>query len=118
MVAGLHTEEPLHDVVDPDRWPRGSDHGYIVEVARQLEQRLPGLADSVHLDGVWAGLYPISPDGLPSVGPYADRPRVIAAVGGGGSGFQSAPGIGRIVADWILHGEPRAIAGAAALLPR
>ncbi len=118
LVAGLHTEEPLHDVVDPDRWPRGSDHGYIVEVARQLSHRLPALADSARLDGVWAGLYPISPDGKPSVGPYRDRPQVIAALGGGGSGFQSAPGIGRIAADWILHGEPRTIRGAAALLPR
>ena len=30
-----------------------------------------------------------------------------AAYGGGGSGFQSAPRIGRSVAEWIVHGEPR-----------
>jgi sarcosine oxidase, subunit beta len=118
LVAGLHTEEPLHDVVDPDRWPRGNDHDYIVEVARQLEHQLPRLADTAHLDGVWAGLYPISPDGKPTVGPYRDRPRVIAALGGGGSGFQSAPALGRLAADWILNGEPHSIPGATALLPR
>jgi sarcosine oxidase subunit beta len=118
LVAGLHTEEPLHDVVDPDRWPRGNDHGYMVEVARQLELRLPRLADTAHLDGVWAGLYPISPDGKPTVGPYPDRPWVIAALGGGGSGFQSAPALGRLVADWVLNGEPHSIPAARALLPR
>jgi sarcosine oxidase, subunit beta len=118
LVAGLHTEEPLHDVVDPDRWPRGNDHDYIVEVATQLEHQLPRLADTAHLDGVWAGLYPISPDGKPTVGPYRDRPRVIAALGGGGSGFQSAPALGRLAADWVLNGEPHSIPGATALLPR
>ena len=47
----------------------------------------------------------------------AERPSVVAAYGGGGSGFQSAPGIGRTVAEWIVHGEPRTIPGVRALLP-
>ena len=85
-------------------------------VGEQLAERLPAFAEA-GLDGVWAGIYPISPDGEPSIGPHAGRPSVLAAYGGGGSGFQSAPGIGRSVAEWIVHGEPRTIPGVRTLLP-
>src|SRR4029077_15522133 len=84
--------------------------------ARRGGGRLPAFAEA-GLDGVWAGIYPISPDGEPSIGPHASRPTVHAAFGGGGAGFQSAPGIGRTVAEWIVHGEPRTAPGVRALLP-
>lgn len=116
LIAGLHTEEVLRDVVDPDAYGRGDEHGFMAEVAGRLARRLPSLADS-RLGNVWAGLYPISPDGSPAVGPYRDRPTVVAALGAGGSGLQSSPAIGRIAAEWIVHGEPRTIPGADALLP-
>lgn len=117
LVAGLHTEDALHGIVDPDRYRRGGDDlAYMSAVGEQLAERLPAFAEA-GLDGVWAGIYPISPDGEPSIGPYRDRPTVHAAFGGGGSGFQSAPGIGRTVAEWIVHGEPRSVAGIAELLP-
>ncbi len=117
IVAGLHTEDALHGIVDPDRYRRGGDDlAYMSAVGEQLAERLPAFAEA-GLDGVWAGIYPISPDGEPSIGPHAERPTVHAAFGGGGSGFQSAPGIGRSVAEWIVHGEPRTVPGVRALLP-
>jgi sarcosine oxidase subunit beta len=116
LVAGLHTEEALHDVVDPDDYPTGGDNDYMAEVGALLSRRLPGLSDA-RLGNVWAGLYPISPDGSPAVGPYRDRPAVVAAVGGGGSGLQASPGMGLIAAEWIVHGAPRTIAGAETLVP-
>ena len=39
----------------------------------------------------WAGLYPVSPDGLPHVGPARGRPTAILAGGAGGSGIQLSP---------------------------
>jgi sarcosine oxidase subunit beta len=117
LVAGLHTEDALHGIVDPDRYRRGGDDlAYMSAVGEQLAERLPAFAEA-GLDGVWAGIYPISPDGEPSIGPYRDRPSVHAAFGGGGSGFQSAPGIGRSVAEWIVHGEPRTVPGVVELSP-
>jgi glycine/D-amino acid oxidase-like deaminating enzyme len=85
-------------------------------VAKRLAHRLPGLAGA-RLAGTWAGIYPVSPDGSPAVGPYRDRPSVVAALGKGVSGLQSSPAIGRIAAEWIVHGEPRTIPAADALLP-
>ena len=57
----------------------------------------------------WAGLYPVSPDGLPIVGPANGDASVILAVGGGGSGIQMSPVMGALAADWIAFGEPRGL---------
>jgi sarcosine oxidase subunit beta len=116
MIAGLHTEDVLHDVVDPDDYGRGDEQAFMHEVARRLVHRVPRLS-ATRLGNAWAGIYPISPDGQPAVGPYRDKPTVVAALGAGGSGVQSAPGIGRIVAEWIALGESRSIGAAATLLP-
>ena len=116
MIAGLHTEDVLHHLVDPDDYGRSGEHEFMSEVAERLLRRLPRLS-GMRLGNPWAGIYPISPDGQPSVGPYPDRPSVIAALGAGGSGLQSAPGIGRIVAEWIVHGESRTISAGDRLLP-
>ncbi|HZU19838.1 MAG TPA: FAD-binding oxidoreductase [Gaiellaceae bacterium] len=117
LIAGLHTEERLHDIVDPDDYGRGAEHEFMEEVARRLAHRLPALAGA-RLGGLWAGLYPLGPDGVPIVGPYPDRPTVVAVVGAGGSGLQSSPALGLTAAEWIVHGGPRTIPAAAALAPR
>ena len=116
LIAGLHTEEAIHDLVDPDNFGRSDEMDYMDRVAEKFAQRLPGLAEA-RLGNVWAGLYPISPDGLPIVGPYAGRDDVFAVAGAGGSGLQQSPALGRLAAEWIVHGEPRTITGASVLAP-
>jgi sarcosine oxidase subunit beta len=116
LIAGLHTEEAGEALVDPDRYARSADPDFLEAVARRLSSRLPGLADSRLAHG-WAGVYPVSPDGLPQVGPAGVDPTIITAGGAGGSGIQLSPAIGELVADWIELGEPGAIAGARALVP-
>jgi len=116
LIAGLHTEEAIHDIVDPDDFGRSDEQAYMELVAERFARRLPGLAEA-RLGNVWAGLYPISPDGQPIVGPYADREGVFTVAGAGGSGLQQSPALGRLAAEWIVHGEPRTIAAAAALHP-
>jgi sarcosine oxidase, subunit beta len=116
MVAGLHTEEVLHDIVDPDDVGRDTAAEYLELVAERLVRRLPGL-DDIRLGDVWAGIYPMRPDGKPVVGPHPDRPWVVSVAGAGGSGLQSSPALGSIAAEWILDGEPRSIPGAAELRP-
>jgi sarcosine oxidase subunit beta len=117
MVAGLHTEEVLHDIVDPDDVGRDTAAEYMELVAERLVHRLPGLGD-IRLGDVWAGIYPMRPDGKPVVGPHPDRPWVVAVAGAGGSGLQSSPALGSIAAEWILDGEPHSIPGAEILRPR
>ncbi len=116
LIAGLHTEEALEPVADPDRYAHGADPEFLEAVAEKLAARLPSLA-AARLAHGWAGLYPVSPDGLPQVGPLPGHPGAILAGGAGGSGIQLSPAIGELVADWVLVGEPRAVAGAARLAP-
>jgi len=56
----------------------------------------------------WAGLRTFSPDGSMVLGPEPTRPTFVWCVGQGGTGIQTAPGAGRLVADLVEHGTPGA----------
>jgi sarcosine oxidase subunit beta len=115
LIAGLHTEEAM-DVVAPGEAGRSRALEFTEQVAERFADRFPGLADA-QLGDVWAGIYPMRPDGRPVVGPEPACPSVVTVAGAGGSGLQSSPALGALAADWIVHGEPRAIPGAAVLAP-
>ncbi|MFZ1153963.1 MAG: FAD-binding oxidoreductase [Solirubrobacteraceae bacterium] len=116
LIAGLHGEEASEHAVDPDSYTRQADEEFLEVLAGKLASRLPGLEDSA-LAGGWAGLYPVSATGRPLVGPLAGDAPVIVAGGAGGSGIQLSPVLGELVADWVVYGGPRAVAGALALAP-
>jgi glycine/D-amino acid oxidase-like deaminating enzyme len=117
FIAGLHTEEVIHDIVDPDAVGRDSPDEYVRLVAERLAQRLPSLLD-MRLGDVWAGIYPMRPDGRPVVGPHPGRESVVTVAGAGGSGLQSSPALGRIASDWIVDGRPTTIPAAAVFRPK
>jgi sarcosine oxidase subunit beta len=117
LLVGLHTEEPLHDIVDPNTYSRTTDYTFLEALAEKVALRLPLLA-GIRLAPGWAGLYPVSPDGIAQVGPTPGRDTVISACGVGGSGLQTSPAIGRLAAEWIVFGEPRSIPAAGLLTPR
>jgi len=116
LLAGLHSEEALGELVDPDRYARSADLEFLETVAELLSVRLPTLEDASLAHG-WAGLYPVSPDGVPQVGPAPGSETIFLAGGAGGSGIQLSPVMGALLADWVVHGEPRAVPGAIALAP-
>jgi sarcosine oxidase, subunit beta len=116
LVCGLHSEEPLDPPADPDRYPRGNDVDFLEAVAALLTDRLVDGAEARLGEG-WSGLYPVPAGGAPLIGPHPAAERVICACGLGGSGLQSAPAVGRVVADWVLYGEPRAIPAAVVYRP-
>jgi sarcosine oxidase, subunit beta len=116
VLAGLHSEELVGEGVDPDAYEQSADEDYLADTHAALERRMPDLP----LGGVeraWAGLYPVSPDGLPIVGPAPGDPSVIVAAGGGGSGIQLSPIMGALAADWIAYGEPRSLSDGRRVAP-
>jgi sarcosine oxidase subunit beta len=117
FIAGLHTEDVIHDVADPDVVGRDAPDEYVGLVGERLAHRLPGL-DEMRLGDVWAGIYPMRPDGRPVVGPHPGRESVVTVAGAGGSGLQSSPALGRLASDWVLDGRPTTIPEAAELRPR
>jgi len=59
---------------------------------------------------VWVGMRPLTPDGLPIIGPLPGVPRVIAATGHAMLGVTLAPATGEAVADLITGAaDPQAL---------
>ncbi len=74
----------------------------VIEVAMQ---RLPALADAA-VSHAWAGLYEMTPDHNPIIGPSSDIEGFYTIAGFSGHGFQHAPAAGRILADVIAGRDP------------
>ena len=75
----------------------------VIEVAMQ---RLPALADAA-VSHAWAGLYEMTPDHNPIIGPSVDVDGFYTIAGFSGHGFQHAPAAGRILADLIAGRDPK-----------
>ncbi|MGE5690948.1 MAG: NAD(P)/FAD-dependent oxidoreductase [Pseudomonadota bacterium] len=67
----------------------------------RLAHRYPSAAGTPVVRS-WAGLYDMTPDAHPIIGPVADG--VYAACGFSGHGFMQAPAVGAAVADELLDG--------------
>ncbi len=60
----------------------------------------PALAD-VRIEHCWEGLFAMTPDGLPYIGPHARYPRQLFALGYGGNGMTFAFIAARLLLEWI-----------------
>ncbi len=58
---------------------------------------------------MWAGLYEMTPDRHPILGPVPDLPGLYVACGFSGHGFQHAPIVGKLLAEMIVDGEARSV---------
>jgi sarcosine oxidase subunit beta len=74
---------------------------HVIEVA---VTRLPALAGA-SVSHAWAGLYEMSPDGNPIIGPTVID-GFYCINGFSGHGFQHSPAAGRILADLITGNDP------------
>jgi D-amino-acid dehydrogenase len=61
----------------------------------------------------WVGLRPVTPDGLPVIGPVPGIEGLFIATGHAMLGLTLGPITGKILADWIVEGEPPKVAAAA-----
>lgn len=116
LIAEIHktSDAPPED---PDTYNDQCDEASKVHLAELLLERLPELPGA-RLGRGWAGLYPVSFDTYPFVGPIdPEDPTIITAAGAGGYGIQLAPVIGMVAADWVLHGAPVSVPEANRLAP-
>jgi len=58
---------------------------------------------------MWAGLYEMTPDRHPILGPVADPQGLYLANGFSGHGFQHAPIVGKLLAEMIVEGGARSV---------
>jgi len=78
---------------------------FLPQVIDVAVTRLPALADA-SISHAWAGLYEMSPDGNPIVGPADGVDGLYLINGFSGHGFQHSPAAGRILADLIAGRDP------------
>lgn len=78
---------------------------FLNEVTRVAVARLPALADA-SIAHAWAGLYEMTPDAMPIIGPSPELSGFFTIAGFSGHGFQHSPAAGRILADLIAGRDP------------
>jgi sarcosine oxidase subunit beta len=99
----------LFGMGDPDETPTFDttvQWDFLPQVIDVAVQRLPALADA-SISHAWAGLYEVTPDANPIIGPAAGVDGLFLINGFSGHGFQHSPAAGRILADVIAGRDPQ-----------
>jgi len=92
---------------DPEETPgfkTDFEPGFIEKVLTRAAARVPCFENlAVNPKRAWAGLYEMTPDHHPILGPVAEVPGFFLANGFSGHGVMHAPATGKILADLILR---------------
>src|SRR5436305_216826 len=99
----------LFGMGDPDETPTFDttvQWDFLPQVIEVAVKRLPALADA-SISHAWAGLYEVTPDANPIIGPAAGVEGYFLINGFSGHGFQHSPAAGRILADVLTGRDPQ-----------
>ena len=100
-----------YETVEPDGYDENVDEVFEEDVRRRVVTRLPRL-ERMRAVGGRIGLYDVTPDWHPLLGPVEGYEGLHLATGGSGHCFKLAPAIGELVAGAIL-GKPIGFASVA-----
>jgi sarcosine oxidase subunit beta len=92
-----------HDAADPDAYDERNDRSYPAQAIAAAAKRMPAMAKATYLHG-HAGLYDMTPDAHPIIGPTGIDGLYLAA-GFSGAGFKKGPAVGQCLAEQILDGQ-------------
>lgn len=94
---------------DPEETPgfkTNFDPAFIEKILTRGVSRVPALEEAeVNPRRPWAGLYEMTPDHHPVLGPVKEVPGLFLANGFSGHGVMHSPATGRIISDSILTGK-------------
>jgi sarcosine oxidase subunit beta len=99
--------ELVAGATDPNEEPglnRASSFRFLERTSAILLAKAPRLG-ALRVIRQWAGVYDITPDRLPLVGPVATRPGFVQMNGYSGRGFMQAPYVAELLARWLTTGE-------------
>lgn len=98
---------------DPEETPgykTDFDPAFVEKILTRAADRVPVFEDlPVNPKRAWAGLYEMTPDHHPILGPVPEVPGFFCANGFSGHGVMHAPATGKILSDLILRGETELI---------
>jgi sarcosine oxidase subunit beta len=95
----------MSDPAEPPTFDTTVRWDFLESVTAVAVKRLPALADA-SISHAWAGLYEMTPDANPIIGPAPEVPGLFLINGFSGHGFQHSPAAGRILADLIAGRDP------------
>jgi sarcosine oxidase subunit beta len=100
-----HAPGPIVFCITPEPPIVGTDRRetsvFLPMIARRMVDLMPKLAN-IRVRRTWRGLYPMTPDGFPIVGPARELEGYIHAVGMCGQGYMLGPGIGSLLTRMVL----------------
>lgn len=113
MATGFHYRPEALGLLlawnDPEETPGfklNFDPAFIEKILTRGVTRLPCLEEAaINPRRAWAGLYEMTPDHYPVLGPVAQVPGFFLANGFSGHGVMHSPATGRILSDLILKGS-------------
>jgi len=97
----------LMGMSDPDEPPSFNtnvDYAFLERLIDYAIHRAP-ILEEADIQRGWGGLYAITPDDNPIIGPLPAAEGLFCAIGFSGHGFQQSPTVGRILSELILDGE-------------
>jgi sarcosine oxidase subunit beta len=99
-----HGPGPVVFCITPDPPVVGTDRRetstFLPMIASRMVNLMPRLAN-VRVRRTWRGLYPMTPDGFPIVGPSEELRGYVFAVGMCGQGFMLGPGVGTLLSHFV-----------------
>jgi sarcosine oxidase, subunit beta len=97
----LASSGPMETGADPDHFNQGADDSFVESVAEKIAWRMPKMENAAFVRG-WAGVFAVSSDLHPLIGPAPGYERLYAIFGCNGTGFKVAPAVGKALAEQIM----------------
>jgi sarcosine oxidase, subunit beta len=94
--------------VDPDAFPQSPGADSLAGLVERAAARVPALADAGIRRGV-TGVYDVSPDFRPLIGPTPGVPGLYVCAGFSGMGFKISPAVGLTVSELLLDGRAKSV---------
>ncbi len=95
----------MGDPHEPSTFDQTVQWDFLERVTPVAARRLPALAEAP-IAKAWAGLYEMTPDANPIIGPARALDGFFLITGFSGHGFQHSPAAGRVLADVITGHDP------------
>ena len=86
----------------------------VMQWRRRVAEVIPALGEAP-IERRWHGLLDVTPDEVPIIGPVPRLEGCLVAAGFSGHGFCLGPGVGRLLAEWMVDGRPSLDLGAFSL---
>ena len=103
LVGGEEWDD-LSEVVNPDAFGLNADHDTITRFWDRARLRFPDFHAATQRGG-YGSLYDMTPDGNPILDKSPNVEGLYWATGFSGHGFKLSPVVGRMVAEFVLHGD-------------